>query len=59
MTYKEVEIELKNGKVGILPKYEGYFYWDFYLQKPYMKNKDYKTYNLDDLKGRTDWFYII
>lgn len=59
MTYNEIEKILKQGKIGMLPNYEGYFHWDYGKQCPYMKNGDYIKYNLDEEKKRTDWYYII
>lgn len=59
MTYNEIENILKQGKIGMLPHYEGYFHWDYYKQCLYMKNGDYIKYNLDEEKQRTDWYYII
>ena len=59
MTYNEIEKILKQGKIGLLPNYKGYFYWDYSKQCPYMKNGDYIKYDLDEEKKRTDWFYII
>lgn len=59
MTYNEIEKILKQGKIGMLPNYEGYFNWDYSKQCPYMKNGDYIKYDLDEEKKRTDWFYII
>ena len=43
----------------MLPKYEGYFYWNFGKDCMYFKNKDYIKYDLDKEKKRDDWFYII
>lgn len=59
MNYKEIVKFLKQGKIAMLPKYEGYFYWNFGKDCMYFKNKDYIKYNLDKEKKRDDWFYII
>lgn len=59
MTYSELEPLLKRGKIGLLPKYQGYFHWSYATNKMYMKNGDYITEDLDEEKKRTDWFYII
>ena len=32
---------------------------DFALNKMYMQNVDYKKYNFEDEKLRTDFYYII
>ena len=29
MTYNEIEKILKQGKIGMLPNYKGYFHWDY------------------------------
>lgn len=59
MTFKEIEPLIKEGKIGMLPKYVGYFKWDYASGCVYMQNGDYKKYNLTDEKLRTDFYYII
>lgn len=59
MTYENIILKLKEGYIAKLPYYEGYFKWDFGKNIPYMYNKDYKKYNLDEEKIRNDWYYII
>lgn len=59
MTFSEIEQEVKQGKTAKLPNYNGYFKWDFALNKMYMQNGDYKKYNFEDEKLRTDFYYII
>ena len=59
MTLAEVTPYIKEGKWGLLPNYKGYFKWDYRNQCVYMQNGDYKKYNLQDEKLRTDFFYII
>lgn len=59
MTLAEVTPHIKEGKWGLLPNYKGYFKWDYCHQCVYMQNGDYKKYNLQDEKLRTDFFYII
>ena len=59
MTFKEIEPLLKRGKTGLLPKYVGYIKWDYASECAYMQNGDYKKYDLDDIKHRTDFYYII
>ena len=36
MTFKELSILLKKGKIGKLPNYEGYFKWDYNNDCVYM-----------------------
>lgn len=59
MTLEEIEPYLQQGKLGKLPNYEGYFKYDFAVNKIYMQNKDYKKYDLKDEMLRTDFYYII
>ena len=59
MTLEEVSQYIKQGKWGMLPNYKGYFKYDYYRQCVYMQNGDYKKYDLDDVKHRTDFYYII
>ena len=59
MTLEEIEPYLHQGKLGKLPNYEGYFKYDFAVNKIYMQNKDYKKYDLKDEMLRTDFYYII
>lgn len=59
MTLTEITPYIKKGKWGLLPNYKGYFKWDYCRQCIYMQNEDYKKYNLQDEKLRTDFFYII
>ena len=59
MTFKEIEPLLRKGEIGMLPNYKGYFKWDYAKECVYMQNGDYKKYDLQDEKLRTDYFYII
>lgn len=59
MTFEEVTQYIKQDKWGLLPNYIGYFKWDPYRQCVYMQNGDYISYNLDNVKYRTDFYYII
>ena len=59
MTLNEIEPLLKNGKIGMLPNYKGYFKWSHSLNKIYMQNGDYIKTDLADEKLRTDFYYII
>ena len=59
MTLEEVLPYIKEGKWGMLPNYKGYFKWDYGKRCVYMQNGDYKKYDLQDEKLRTDFFYII
>lgn len=59
MTFNQVLPYIKEGKWGMLPYYKGYFKWDYVNECIYMQNGDYKKYNLEDEKLRTDFYYII
>ena len=59
MTFKEIEQKIRNGKIGMLPNYKGYFKWSHSLNQLYMQNGDYIKLNLDEEKLRTDFYYII
>lgn len=59
MTYSEICYLVRRGKVGMLPKYEGYFKWDYGKDCMYMENGNYRKYNLDEESKRTDFYYII
>jgi len=59
MTLAKLEPLLIQGKVGMLPNYKGYFKWDYVNKCVYMQNGDYKKYDLQDEKIRTDFYYII
>ena len=59
MLYSDLEPILIRGKVGLLPRYKGYFHWDYAKKCMYMKNGDYIKYDLDEEKKRTAWFDII
>ena len=59
MTFKEIEPILKRGEVGLLPRYVGYFKWDYSKNCVYMQNGEYKKYDLQEEKLRNDFYYII
>lgn len=58
MKYEEVLPLLKQGKIGMLPHYEGYFHWSWGLNKLWFENKDYVKLeeDLSEEKKREDWF---
>lgn len=60
MIYTELQSFLKQGKIGKLPNFEGYFKWDFGLEKPIFFNKEFRCLADDlDIKNREDFYYII
>lgn len=63
MSHKEA-IELsKIGKKLLLPKWQGYFYWNYATQELNFKNGNYhldsKQLDMLNIKQRDDWYYII
>lgn len=59
MNIQEIEYLVKRGKVGMLPYYKGFFKWDYAKDCMYMQNGDYKKYDLQEERKRTDFYYII
>lgn len=59
MTYSEIINKAKEGKLIILPNFEGIFKWDYGTQKLVFNNKDFWC-NAEDLNvlDRTDFYYI-
>lgn len=56
MTLEELIPFLKEGKIGMLPKFEGYFKWS------YSENKVIIESDIQDLslfENRKDFYYII
>ena len=64
MTYNEIKELCKQGKIGVVPKWEGYLKWDYSLDQLQFVNNNY-TMTQDELEGnygitnRTDLYYII
>lgn len=60
MTFEQAILQAKQGKVLMLPNYIGYFKWNYSEQELYFQNRDYITSQIEEeVKKRTDWFYII
>lgn len=60
MTYSEITEIAKQGKLGKLPNFIGYFKWDFGSNSLIFYNGDYRcpAESLDVL-NRNDFYYII
>lgn len=60
MTYSEIILKAKEGKLIKLPNFEGIFKWDYGKQILMFNNKDFwcKAEDLDIL-NRDDFYYII
>lgn len=59
MTYNNICKLAKQGKIGLLPKFEGYFKWDYSSNDLIFQNKDFKCKALDlGIQNRTDFYYI-
>ena len=62
MTLEELQPLVRRGKIGLIPKWQGYIKWDYALGQMYFVNGDYKLYQKelrDKLGNRNDLFYII
>lgn len=62
MTIQELKNFCKKGKIGCIPKWEGYIKYDYYLDQMYFINGDYRLSEqelIDKLKNRNDLYYII
>lgn len=60
MTYSDILIKAKQGKLVKLPNFEGIFKWDYGKERLVFNNVDFWC-NADDLDilNRTDFYYII
>ena len=62
MTLKELKPIIKKGHWGIIPKWQGYIKYDYYLDQLYFINNDYRLSEQeleDKLNNRNDLYYII
>lgn len=60
MTYKEILLFAKQGKLIMLPHFEGIFKWDYSKQRLIFKNKEFQCNSTDlDILNRNDFYYII
>lgn len=62
MTLNELKPFIRQGKWGIIPKWNGYIKWNYALDEMQFVNGDYKMpYKelKDKVESRTDLFYII
>lgn len=60
MTYTELIPILKNGKLGRLPHFEGYFKWNYSGNFVQFFNGDFECpADQLDIKNREDFYYII
>lgn len=59
MNYSEILEICKQGKIGMLPNFIGYFKWDFRNKVLMFINEDFKCLAEDlDVKNRKDFYYI-
>lgn len=62
MTLNELKLFVKQDKWGIIPGWNGYIKWDYFLKELYFENGDYRM-NQSELenkvKNRLDLYYII
>ncbi len=60
MTYTELCNKTKEGKLGKLPNFEGYFKWDYAINNLIFYNGDFQCNAKDlNIQDRTDFYYII
>lgn len=60
MNYSEILEISKQGKIGMLPNFIGYFKWDFGNSILMFNNGDFKCEAEQlDIKNRQDFYYII
>lgn len=59
MNYDEIILIAKQGKTCLLPKYDGYFVWDYYNECLMFHNGDFKC-KADKLNvsDRRDFYFI-
>lgn len=62
MTYTQAIEKAKQGRQLMLPKWNGYFQWDYGTSSLYFKNGQYISYDKvleHKLDRRDDWYFII
>ena len=60
MTYNEFCELAKQGKIGKLPNFIGYFKWSYAVDDLIFYNGDFQCKAKDlDIQDRTDFYYII
>lgn len=60
MTYDILVDIAKQGQIGLLPNFTGYFKWDYGCNDLIFYNKDFKCRAKDlNVQNRTDFYYII
>lgn len=60
MTYTDICNLAKQGKVGMLPNFIGYFKWDYGNNDLMFYNGDFNCRAKDlEVQNRTDFYYII
>lgn len=59
MSYTEIQNIVKNGKIGILPKFVGYFKWNYNENYMEFYNGDFTCpADMLEIKNREDFYYI-
>lgn len=60
MTYTDICNLAKQGKVGMLPNFIGYFKWNYEYNDLMFYNGDFNCKAKDlEVQNRTDFYYII
>ena len=58
MTYKEIIPIAKKGNIIKLPNWDGYFKWNYAVNKLEFINNNYRSFDNIDT-SRTDYYHII
>lgn len=58
MTYEQIISIAKKGNIIKLPNWDGYFKWNYKVDKLEFINNEYRSFNNIDTT-RTDYYYII
>lgn len=58
MTYEQIIPIAKKGSIIKLPNWDGYFKWNYAVNKLEFINNDYRSFDNIDT-SRTDYYYLI
>lgn len=58
MTYEQIIPIAKKGSIIKLPNWDGYFKWNYAVDKLEFINNDYRSFDNIDT-SRTDYYYLI
>lgn len=59
MTYQELKKVVRQGKTGVLPRFTGYFKWNYNEDYLEFQNGDFKCpAEMLEIQNRNDFYYI-